>query len=123
MLIEKEWAHAFAAEWIDAWNAADIDRILAHYTDDFEMSSPFILERLGVGSGRLSGKEQIRSYWLKSLSATPSLRFDLMDVFSGMDVIAILYRNITRDRVVIERLRFDENGRVFEAEALHCVAR
>lgn len=123
MLIEKEWARAFAAEWIDAWNAADLDRILAHYADGFEMSSPFIRERLGVESGRLSRKEQIRSYWLKSLSATPPLRFELMDVFSGMDVIAILYRNVTRDRVVIERLRFDQKGQVFEAEALHCISR
>lgn len=123
MLIEKEWARAFATEWIDAWNAADLDRILTHYTDGFEMSSPFILERLGVESGQLSGKEEIRSYWLKSLSATPSLRFELMDVFSGMDVVAILYRNVTRSRMVIERMRFDQNGQVFEAEALHCIDR
>ena len=35
-------ASEFACEWIEAWNAHDLGRVLAHYDDDFEMSSPFI---------------------------------------------------------------------------------
>jgi SnoaL-like domain len=123
MLIERDWALAFATDWIEAWNAADLERILEHYADCFEMSSPLIRERMGVQSGHLAGKDAIRSYWVIGLSARPPLRFELIDVFSGMDVVAILYRNVTRDRLVIERLRFDENRRVIEAEALHCVSR
>ncbi len=42
MTITPERAESFAAEWIAAWNARDLLRVLSHYTDDFEMSSPFI---------------------------------------------------------------------------------
>ena len=38
----KDFAIRFAGEWIAAWNAHDLGRILSHYTEDFEMSSPVI---------------------------------------------------------------------------------
>lgn len=41
MLI-KDFADHFAIEWIASWNAHDLPRILSHYADDFEMSSPYI---------------------------------------------------------------------------------
>lgn len=121
MLIEHDWALAFAKAWIEAWNASDLELILSHYADDFEMSSPLIRERMEVESGHLRGKEAIRPYWAVGLSAQPPLRFEFIDVFSGMDVVAILYRNVRRNRLVIERLRFDDERRVIEAEALHLV--
>lgn len=54
--MNQKQANEFAAEWIEAWNAHDIDRILSHYADDFEMNSPVIAKRLGVTSGTLKGK-------------------------------------------------------------------
>jgi ketosteroid isomerase-like protein len=54
-------AHHFAAEWIDAWNAHDLDRVLAHYADQFEMSSPFIARIAGEASGSLRGKKAVRA--------------------------------------------------------------
>ena len=36
--MNQKQANEFAAEWIEAWNAHDLDRILSHYTDDFEMN-------------------------------------------------------------------------------------
>lgn len=43
---------------IDSWNSHDLDRILSHYSDDFEMSAPFIIRILGESSGVLKGKEK-----------------------------------------------------------------
>jgi len=34
-VIDKSFAERFAADWIESWNARDLDRILAHYSDDF----------------------------------------------------------------------------------------
>lgn len=45
--MDKAFAEQFAADWIDAWNAHDLDRVLAHYSDDFEMSSPVIVQIAG----------------------------------------------------------------------------
>lgn len=38
-MIDQAWAYDFAKEWIAAWNSHDLDRILSHYVEDFEMSS------------------------------------------------------------------------------------
>ncbi|HVZ60723.1 MAG TPA: nuclear transport factor 2 family protein [Terriglobales bacterium] len=118
-MIDMEWATAFAAEWIDAWNAGDLERILSHYADDFEMTSPYIVERMGIASGTLKGKEAIRSYWAQALSGSPALRFELLDVLAGVNSLAIYYRSVTRGRLVIERVEFDPQRRVIRGEALY----
>jgi hypothetical protein len=118
-MIDPEWAQAFAAEWVAAWNAHDLERIFSHYADDFEMASPLIAERMGVASGRLKGKDAIRPYWAQGLAATPPLRFELISVFAGVDDIGILYRSVTRGRMVIERIEFDDALVAVRAEGLY----
>ncbi len=108
-MIDLAWAHGFAQEWITAWNSHDLERILSHYTEDFEMSSPLIIERMQEPSGKLKGKEQVRPYWQKGLAALPPLQFELLDVFSGVDSIVIHYRSIGR-KMVCEVLFFNAQG-------------
>lgn len=118
-VIDHDWAADFARQWIDAWNAADLDQILAHYVEDFEMSSPLILDRMGVPSGRLRGKRAIRAYWAIGLATLPPLQFELLDVLCGIDVVAIYYRSATRGRRVVERLRFNKDRLAVSAEAIY----
>ena len=54
-------ARDFAREWIDAWNSHDLDRILSHYSDDFEITTPMIKVAMGEETGTLKGKKHIRS--------------------------------------------------------------
>jgi ketosteroid isomerase-like protein len=122
-MIERAWAEAFAREWIAGWNAHDLDRILSHYADDFEMTSPLIVQRMGVSSSRLRGKEAIRAYWSQGLAATPNLHFKLLDVVVGVTSLAIIYESITLSRTVVERIEFDEHERAVKAEALHGASR
>jgi hypothetical protein len=42
-MIAHEFAEMFAAEWIAAWNSHDLDRVLSHYSETFEFSSPHIV--------------------------------------------------------------------------------
>jgi len=118
-MIDRNWAEAFAREWVDAWNAHDLERILSHYTDDFEMTSPLIVELMGVASGRLKGKEAIRRYWGQGLAGTPDLRFELTAVMVGVNSVAIVYKSVTAKRTVIERIEFDDHGKAVQAEALY----
>lgn len=121
-MIEIEWARRFAKEWIVAWNDHDLERILAHYADDFEMTSPMIVERMRVASGTLKGKEAIRPYWSQSLAAKPTLTFELLDVFAGVNSVAIYYRNVTRSRLVVERIEFNSQHQAIRSEALYGAA-
>jgi ketosteroid isomerase-like protein len=62
-VISREFAERFAEEWVAAWNARDVARILSHYDDDFEMASPRIVEIAGEPSGVLRCKERVGAYW------------------------------------------------------------
>jgi ketosteroid isomerase-like protein len=74
-MLTRDFAADFARDWIDSWNAHDLDRILAHYTDDFEMTTPYIVSLMSVPSGTLKGKDKIRDYWTKALAGRPQLNF------------------------------------------------
>ena len=90
--LTREFALRFTEDWIAAWNAHDLERILSHYTDDFEMSSPVIVEFMGEPSGTLKGKEAVRGYWAKALARLPDLHFELLDVFVGAASVVVHYR-------------------------------
>jgi ketosteroid isomerase-like protein len=118
-MLSESGAREFAAEWIAAWNAHDLERILGHYTDDFEMQSPFILTTMGVTTGSLKGKAAVRPYWQRALAAQPLLRFELRDILVGVDTIALYYLSTTRNRMVAEVLRFNAEGRVVWGAGLY----
>jgi ketosteroid isomerase-like protein len=119
MIIDKQWANAFAEEWCAAWNSGDLERIFSHYTDDFEMCSPFIVERMGEPSGILRGKTAIRAYWGPALkTADPPIRFELIAAYTGADRIAIHYRSVKRT-LVVEVLTFNADLRATHGMAVY----
>ena len=117
-VIDLEWARTLATEWVAAWNSHDLDRILSHYTDDFEMRSPLIAERGFSASGALRGKAAIRPYWTAGLAATPPIRFELLDVYAGADTVVIHYRSVGR-RLVTEVLELDAERRIIRGSACY----
>ncbi len=58
-MLDRAFAERFAVEWIDAWNSHDLDRVLSHYADDFEMNSPYIAQVAGESSGKLKGSQPL----------------------------------------------------------------
>ena len=109
------FAERFAKEWVQAWNAHDLERILSHYEDDFEMSSPVIAKLVGEASGTLRGKAAIRAYWSKALAAAPSLRFELLSVLAGVNSLAVYYKG--HRGLAAEVLHFGASGKVSKAFA------
>ena len=106
----------FAAGWIAAWNAHDIEAILSHYADDIEFSSP--VARALTGEGRVCGLFHLRAYWTRGLSLNRSLHFDLLDVLHGENVLTLLYTN-ERNQPVAETFEFNGSGRVIRACACY----
>ncbi|MDG3012700.1 nuclear transport factor 2 family protein [Rhodococcus sp. D2-41] len=108
--MNHEFAQRFAAEWAADWNTHDLDRILSHYTEDVEFTSPKIVEFLGDPSGVVRGKPALRDYWTTGLALLPDLHFTVEDVRTSLDTIVINYRN-ERGHGVAEVLTF-RNGLV-----------
>jgi ketosteroid isomerase-like protein len=119
MTVTSEFAEKFAREWVAAWNAHDLPRVLAHYTDDFEMSSPYIQELMQEPSGRLKGKERVAAYWRRALDLRPDLKFELLHALAGVSSVVVFYRWHT-GRKVAEVLFFDDQGLIHRAAAHYC---
>jgi hypothetical protein len=115
-MLTPDFAQHFAGEWIAAWNAHDLPRVLSHYDDDFEMASPRIIEIAGEPTGVLRGKERVGAYWAKALGLVPDLHFELLGVFVGATGVAIHYLNQSGRRAV-ETFEFSPSGVVVRAAA------
>jgi Mg2+/citrate symporter len=118
-MIDKLFADHFAAEWIESWNSHDLDRILSHYSDDFEMSSPLIAQIAGVVSGILKGKDAVGAYWTKALVLIPDLRFEWVTTLAGVNSITIYYRGA--GGMAAEVFHFNDAGKVIQAFAHYSV--
>jgi ketosteroid isomerase-like protein len=103
-------ADEFVREWIDAWNARDLERVLSHWADDCEFTSPFVVKFTGDPSGTVRGKAALREYWGRALAANTSLRFVLERVYVGHDGVVIGYTN-NRGQHCAEMIRLGSDGR------------
>ncbi len=116
--VTNDFARRFADEWLDAWNSHDPDRILPHYAEDFEMTSPGIVELMAEPAGVLRGKAAVRAYWEIALERRPDLRFRLLDIFTGVETICISYDSGT-GRNAVEWFHFNADGKVIRAMVHH----
>ena len=116
-MTHDEAAH-FASDWAEAWNRHDINAVLAHYADDFEMTTPMIQRVLGLESGTLKGKQAVGDYWRAALRKVPDLAFSIIDVTSGVDTVSIYYRAVM-GKVAIETFFFNKEGLVYKAVATY----
>ena len=111
--------HAFAAEWIAAWNSHDLDRILAHYAEDVVFHSPASSRYTGDPTGRVAGKPALRDYWSRALAAYPDLTFTLRAAYAGAGGVAIRYHSSRTGGEAVEVARFDADGLVRESAAYY----
>lgn len=114
-MIDKKFAEHFAREWIDAWNSHDLDRVLSHYDDQFEMTSPVIIQIAREPSGTLKGKDAVGAYWAKALELIPDLRFELVTTLVGVNSITLYYRG--HRGMSAEVLHFGRDRKVVRAYA------
>lgn len=102
-------ADAFVHEWIDAWNARDLERVLSHWAEDCVFTSPLVVKVTGEASGTVHGKAALRDYWTRALARNPDLRFTLERVFVGHDSVVIGYTNQRGVRCA-EMIRLGSDG-------------
>ncbi|MFA6448932.1 MAG: nuclear transport factor 2 family protein [bacterium] len=114
----------FINEWLVAWTAQDIDRLLSFYSDDMEYLDPNT-------RGELKGKDAFRGYVGKLFSAWPKMSWHAKTIFEhaggsnctatwraeitkpdgqilkldGMDLILIADGKIIRNEVYFDRSR------------------
>jgi hypothetical protein len=70
--------------------------ILSHYAESIELTSLLVTKVLGDPAGTVRGKPALRAYFAKALAAAPELKFDLLDVFVGVNSVAVYLRSNVR---------------------------
>jgi len=111
MKLTREKAWALAEDWVSAWNAHDLERILEHYSDEVILVSPVAAERSNDPTGTVRGKAALRSYFQMGLEHNPELRFELEDVMWGVGSVVLYYKN-QRGTKTGEVMELDRNGKV-----------
>ena len=107
----REEAWNLANHWVAAWNAHNLDLILTHYEDAVELTSPVAAKLLGTPQGKVVGKANLKAYFQKGLAAYPDLRFDLENVFWGVNSVVLCYANQRGTRSA-ELMELSASGKV-----------
>ena len=109
---------ALGRDWIAAWNSHDLERVLALYDEDSEMTSDKI-PALGFDpSGTMRGKDKLRAYWGAALKKRPNLHFELIDTYVSPDSLVVFYQNELGGKVC-EYLRVNDAGKIRQGSANH----
>ncbi len=97
--ISPTLAQQFATSWYAAWNANDLDAIMAHYAPSIEHSSPFIKRYNNSDETALRGLPAVRDYFGRALARNidPPLRFDPLHTTIGLESVILVYRRMTGD--------------------------
>lgn len=111
----KEFATAFARDWVDAWNAHDIEKILSHYSEDFMIETPMAIKLYPQSGGIVVGKSEVRKYWTIGLKRSPNLKFELLDLFMGVNSIGLYLFNTFSNKKSVELMSFNNEMKVNKA--------
>jgi len=108
----------FARRYYQAWNARDIDAILALYSDDVEFSSPYIAALGFAPDGVIVGKVMLRAYVERALERAPNITFTPEALFVGARGHTLIYRNQRGERTA-EVHELDGAGLIVRADATY----
>ena len=67
---------AIGRAWLDAFNAHDVDALVALYADDATHTSPKIRALYPATGGKLVGKPALAAWWRDANARLPGLRYE-----------------------------------------------
>lgn len=94
------------------WNTHDLEKILSFYSDDFELTSRHVRDRLGISDGTLRGKTAVRAWWRKVLDKFPDFSTELVSVADGVDSVAYIFRSSHSGEITSSVFFFDAAGKI-----------
>ena len=119
--VDAATARRLADGWVRAWNAPDLDALMAHFADDVVFTSPLAVRLVPGSGGRIRGRAALRDYYAAGLAAIPGLRFTIVALYAGVDTLVVNYRN-QAGGLVAEVLTF-EGGLVVAGHGTYLLAR
>lgn len=117
--MDKQVADRLGAEWLRAWRERDLNAIMEHYAEDAEQQSLLVGVVLNDASGTVSGKDNIREYFRKTMAAYPIQPGEpgpqLLNVFRGVNSLIVHFE--MRGMYAAEFMELDVHGKVRRGRA------
>jgi hypothetical protein len=92
-----------------AWNAHDLDAIMAGYSEGVEFVAPTVVRRWGRRDGRLVGHAELRRHFARGLDLVADLTMVEEQLLTAPDGYALLYRRENGNRA-LDAVELDEDG-------------
>ena len=83
-----------ARSWARAFNAHDVDGLLALYAEDATHTSPKIRALYPDTGGKLVGKAAIDAWWRGAIGRTPGLRYVETAITANDERVILEYRRL-----------------------------
>jgi ketosteroid isomerase-like protein len=113
--LTEQRARELTEEWVAAWNEHDLEAIMSLYSPGVVFQTPTIIDSLGIADGRV---EDLREHFARGLKRLPDLRFELEQVYTGVNSIAMTYR-WADGTPVCELYKYDAQERIERVRALY----
>lgn len=110
-----------AERWFAAFNAHDLEALLALYTDGARHYSPKLKARRPESGGLVHGKGALRDWWRDAFERLPTLHYELLKLTADDDQVFMEYvRHVAGE----EDLRVGEvlevrNGLIIASRVYH----
>jgi hypothetical protein len=112
---------SIAHRWLDAFNAYDVDALVALYADDATHTSPKIRALHPDTGGKLRGKAAMSKWWREANARLPGLRYELTALTANEQRVFVEYvRHAPNDAPMPVAEVFDiANGKIVASRVYH----
>jgi len=112
---------SIAYEWFAAFNAHDLEKLLALYADDAQHYSPKLKLRQPETNGLIIGKEALRSWWRDSFDRLPTLRYEPVKFIAEHSSIFMEYTRYVdgEDRMTVGEVLEIRDGQITASRVYH----
>ncbi|MFC7774491.1 nuclear transport factor 2 family protein [Flavobacterium sp. GCM10027622] len=119
--MNSENLQSIAYKWFDAFNAKQLEKLLALYDDEAQHFSPKLKIRQPETQGLIIGKEAMRVWWQDAFDRLPSLNYKVTSLTANTDRIFMEYvRQVEgeEDMLVAEVLEV-RDGKIIASRVYH----
>ncbi|HRI25788.1 MAG TPA: nuclear transport factor 2 family protein [Ferruginibacter sp.] len=110
-----------AHNWFDAFNAHDIEMLLALYADDAEHYSPKLKLRQPETNGLIKGKPALRAWWTDAFTRLPQLHYEVLQLTANDSRVFMEYirRVPGEEDMQVGEVLVIENGKIIASRVYH----
>jgi ketosteroid isomerase-like protein len=110
-----------ARAWLAAFNARDLDALLALYAEDAVHTSPKLRARQPETLGEIRGRAALRAWWADAFDRLPGLRYEALTLTADAERVWMEYlrRAPNEPDMAVAEILVVRGGAIVESRVYH----